>query len=268
MWILTIIPTIMSSVLIINGRIEKALLICLNSDKRIICQKQQRDCLANIGLVNLEYQKIQCKMENNWHLKRVVMTNDFFHQQKSTEFAFFTFPGKSECQRICTAKKIPYQLKSMTKAKEFYENFMAAMIWLAWKETRHAFPDKSAAMLDAAPIKFRVENMGFTKLTITVNNPTPLHYNNNKYGVTHQVMYGVDENLHASYDRNGHHVLVGCDFMSGMFVDADTRGTFIIGNYLRILHANCAIFPTGRDNSNNEKARLIITCYCSQSLVD
>ncbi len=65
----------------------------------------------------------------------------------------------------------------MTTAKDFHDKFMAAMIWLAWKETRSTFPVESAAMLNAIPVKFHLEKTGFTKLTIAVNeNPTPLHY--------------------------------------------------------------------------------------------
>ena len=145
---------------------------------------------------------------------------------------------------------------------------MASMIWLAWKETCSAFPVKSAAMLSAVSAKFRLENMNFTKLTIAVNNPTPLHHDHNNYGVMHLVTYDVGNNLQDSFDGNGHHVLVGCDFTSGLFINTNTWGTVIIGNYWRILHANCAVFPSGGDEHDKDNTRLILTCYCSQSLVD
>ena len=85
---------------------------------------------------------------------------------------------------------------------------------------------------------------------IAVNNPTPLHYDNNNFGMTYLVMYDVNENLHTSYDGNGHHVLVGQEFMGGMLFDTDPGGIVIIGDYWRILHGNCAIFPSKMEKSN------------------
>ena len=156
----------------------------------------------------------------------------------------------------------------MTTVKEFYEKFMAAMIRLAWKETQSALPDELVAILSGVPKKFHLENAGFTKLTIAMNNPTPLHYDDNNYGITHLVTYDVYKNLQDSFDGNSHHVFVGHDFTSGMFINTNTRGMVIIGDYQRILHTNCAVFPTGREGHDQEKMRLIITCFCSQSLVD
>jgi hypothetical protein len=247
---------------------RRPIIVRLNSDTKIVCRKRKSDQSMEVKSLYEEYQKVRIRTQNNWHLKSFNKEDDFFRQRMSTEFGYSTFPGGSEIQKRCTAEKIPYLLKSMTTAKEFYHKFMANMITLAWKETCCAFPVESAAMLSAVPAQFRLENTGFTKLTIAVNNPTPLHYDNNNYGVTHLVTYDVNDNLQEGFDGNGHHVLVGNDFVSGMFVNTNRQGTVIIGDYRRILHANCAIFPTGIDEHDKDKTRLILTCYCSQSLVD
>ena len=151
--------------------------------------------------------------------------------------------------------KNPDRLKSMTEGKKSHNKFLVGMIKEVWKDTCQTFPDVSSDMIDAFPKEFWLENTGFTKLTFAINNPTPLQYDNNNFGRTHLVMYNVNENLHASYDRNDHHVLGGHDFMGCMLINKDHGETVIIGDYRRILHGNWANFPSKTDRCDKEKKR-------------
>ncbi len=107
---------------------RRPIIVCLNSNTKIVCRKRKLDLLVEILSLYEEYQNVRCKTQNNWHLKSVKKDDDFFCQQKSTEFGYSTFPGGSEIQKRCTAEKIPYLLKSMMTVKEFYDKFLAAMI--------------------------------------------------------------------------------------------------------------------------------------------
>lgn len=56
------------------------------------------------------------------------------------------------------------------------EKLSLKMVIQAWEETKEAFPHEASMMLDIVPENCCLEKTGFTKLTIVVNNPSPLHY--------------------------------------------------------------------------------------------
>ncbi len=90
-----------------------------------------------------------------------------------------------------------------------------------------------------------------------VKNPTPLHNNDNNFGIIHLVAYNINDNLLRSISGTRSHVSVIRFFMSvTILVDADKRGTSLHGNY--------AVFLTESPDPNK---RLVITCYFSSSLV-
>ena len=64
---------------------RRPIIVCLNSNTKIVCQKWKLDLSVEILSLYEEYQNVRRKTQNNWHLKSVKKDDDFFCQQKSTE---------------------------------------------------------------------------------------------------------------------------------------------------------------------------------------
>ena len=89
-----------------------------------------------------------------------------------------------------------------------------------------------------------------------LNNPTPLHFDDNNFGCT--VLWSVELDEEGSL-VGGSHVICGMDGLECVVVRDSPAGVVYVGDYRRVLHANAAT-RGGR--------RLIVTAYCSESLVD
>ena len=114
-------------------------------------------------------------------------------------------------------------------------------------------------MLDAVPPRYCLAGTGFTKVTLALNNPTPLHYDDNNFGVTFLEAFDVNGDLASG---RGTHVLVDRDFGAAVQVrDRALTGVVTLGDYRRVLHANRAV-------GEGEGERFIMTAYCSMTLVD
>ena len=86
---------------------------------------------------------------------------------------------------------------------------------------------------------------------------TPIHYDDNNFGLTFLIAFDVQGGLRAG---SGSHVLASRDLLVGVQVRDSVHGVVTLGDYRRILHANRAVEGKG--------SRLIMTAYCSQTLVD
>ena len=108
-------------------------------------------------------------------------------------------------------------------------------------------------MLAAVPVQYRLEGTGFTKVTLAVNNPTPVHFDHNNFGITSLVCIDLDGDL-----VGGSHVMYNLDLAAAIVVQTNTEGVWLLGDYRRVLHANAAT-RRGR--------RFVVTAYCSDALV-
>ena len=93
---------------------------------------------------------------------------------------------------------------------------------------------------------------GWNKITIGVNNPTCMHYDNKNTFVTALLIIG----LHAC--RGGEHVLMGIDLGRAVVVEQCEEGTLILGDYSRALHGNLATIAG---------TRFVLNAYCSANVV-
>ena len=124
---------------------------------------------------------------------------------------------------------------------------------MGWDALVAKFPGTCKAMLDAVPPTYRLEGTGFTKVTIAINNPTPLHFDDNNEGLTFLFSIDVDGGL-----VGGSHIICGLDDEAAVLVHDSPVGVITIGDYRRVLHSNFAT-RCGR--------RFILTAYCSTELL-
>ena len=87
---------------------------------------------------------------------------------------------------------------------------------------------------------------------LAVNNPTPLHFDDNNYGATYLAAWEIDALV------GGSHMLASSRLDQCIIVGDSPAGVEYVGDYRRVLHANAATLR-GR--------RLIVTAYCAASLV-
>ena len=154
----------------------------------------------------------------------------------------------------------------------------------AWRLLFERYPKAAAQMLAAVPEEYRLNSTGFTKVTVAIDNPTPIHYDgqpapsrtiwthrygeglvltggtrpaDQNFGVTFLLSFELDE---AGRLVGGSHVLCGSDDGTTVIVLDNPNGVIYMGDYRRVLHANAATRGNGR--------RFILTAYCSKSLVD
>ena len=175
---------------------------------------------------------------------------------KSTEFGWSVMPGGSNKQRSARALRRPFRLSAWesTAGSIFFDAHVRLFLRVAWSEAWHQFPSACSAMLAATPEAYRLEGTGFTKVTLAINNPTPLHFDDNNFGITILVCVDLDGDLDG-----GSHLICDFNFEAAVLVHTDSVGIWLVGDYRRILHANAAT-KKGR--------RFIFTAYCSKSLVD
>jgi hypothetical protein len=97
-----------------------------------------------------------------------------------------------------------------------------------------------------------LRHLGLDHVTIGVNNPTGLHYDDKNVLVTATLIFG----LHGL--RGGSHVLMGVDRSTAVVVHECAWGTLILGDYAHALHGNLATIAGNR---------LILNAYCSKLVV-
>ena len=93
----------------------------------------------------------------------------------------------------------------------------------------------------------------FNKVTLGINCPTTLHWDEKNKGLTALFIIG----LHGL--RGGAHALFGCDLKDAVIVRECEAGTLILGDYKRVLHGNFATLAG---------VRFVINAYCSKTVVD
>ena len=123
------------------------------------------------------------------------------------------------------------------------------LVQKAWDEFARENKVEAARILAAVDKKFRIGNTGFTKITMALNNPTPVHHDRGNFGIT------------ALFE------LCTTDIVSGdhVFMDNNTvymfkprDGTLFLGPYKYLRHANMA---------TAKGARWICTAYTSEDVV-
>lgn len=87
---------------------------------------------------------------------------------------------------------------------------------------------------------------------------TPLHYDDNNFGLTFLIAFDVNGNLEPG---SGSHVLCSEDGKVAVQIYDSVHGVVCLGDYRRCLHSNRAV-------RCKDGQRFIVTAYCSQTLVD
>eukprot|EP00965_Chrysotila_dentata_P182734 6033840-Pleurochrysis_carterae.AAC.1 len=100
-------------------------------------------------------------------------------------------------------------------------------------------PPSATAQLLLVPEALRLEETGFTKVTVALNNPTPLHVDSNNLGVTVVCAFDMTRVGGGSL-QGGSHVLFDAESKFAMIVEDNESGVALIGPYCRLLPGNLA----------------------------
>lgn len=207
------------------------------------------------------YERVRRRLENAWHERSWIgHTNDpHAHEHKSTEFGWSTMPGGSTKQKHAQCMRRPFQLKSMLcdEGCSFFDMYLRPILPLLWKKLMEYYPSAGASMLAQVPVQYRLCGTAFTKVTVAVNNPTPLHVDYNNVGITALICFDVSDGSTGSL-VGGSHVIIDTDFRHAIIIKDTRAGVMILGDYKRILHGNFAT-QHGR--------RFIVSAYTSRSLL-
>ena len=171
--------------------------------------------------------------------------------------------GGSDIQKKAKKEKLAFRLAAWDDkdGRRFYDDFLAGpegLIRKSWKELMRENPNKAKEMLAQVPDRYRLEGTGFTKITVALNNPTPVHKDSNNVGATFLVAWEIVERNKTRL-KSGSHVITNEEHDSVIVVKDSPGGVVLIGDYRKILHANLGVI---------EGERLICTCYASQALVN
>ena len=81
--------------------------------------------------------------------------------------------GGTKKQMAAKKKNEPYKLEAWLHkdGKAFYEHHMKQLLPAAWALLVKHYPKMADKMLAAVPSRYRLENTGFTKVTVAYNNP-------------------------------------------------------------------------------------------------
>ena len=116
------------------------------------------------------------------------------------------------------------------------------------------YPHESARRHDLGiSHEYGLYGTAWNKVTLGINCPTTLHYDDKNVGLTALLivgMYGLE---------GGAHALFGIDKQDLVVVKECEAGTLILGDYKRCLHGNFATVAG---------LRFVINAYCSKAVVD
>ena len=215
---------------------------------------------AAVARMGAAYQKVRRGLETDWHEQKWRgCTNDpNRHEHLSAEFGWSTMIGGSETQKKCKAEKKPYRLKAWKspKGKAFYKKHIEPLLGNAWRLLAEQYPAAAANMLAAVPEEYRLlPHVGFTKVTVAIDNPTPLHFDDGNFGATFLVSFELGA---AGSLVGGSHILCGTESEQAVVVGDCPDGVVFLGDYRRVLHSNAA---------RRGGSRLVVTAYCANSLV-
>eukprot|EP00965_Chrysotila_dentata_P196843 6177837-Pleurochrysis_carterae.AAC.5 len=90
-----------------------------------------------------------------------------------------------------------------------------------------------------------------TKVTIAVNNPTPLHVDGNSVGLTVVCSFDVSDNVHLV---DGSHIIVDAGSRFAVVIANAPDGVHVVGPYCKLLHCNLAALSG---------CRLVVATYSS-----
>ena len=196
---------------------------------------------------------------NDFHQKHHA-ADPFCSQMQTVELGWSGFPGgkrgSGSLQAVAQEQGLPFPLKAwLTEEGKLFDTvFLSVLLPRMWQVALHEYPVACAEMCDKTKFKeWGLHGTGWNKVTLGINCPTPLHYDDKNYGVTALFVVGLS-NL-----EGGEHVLFGSALGEMVVVQTCEWGTLIVGDYTRVLHGNM---------STVSGARMLINAYCSSNTVD
>mmetsp|Transcript_3291 Transcript_3291/g.9370 ORF Transcript_3291/g.9370 Transcript_3291/m.9370 type:complete len:216 (+) Transcript_3291:183-830(+) len=171
-------------------------------------------------------------------------------------------PGGSKRQRLVQESGAPWLLTASEcpKGRSFFQRHVRPLLPSMWKRLVAHYPDECQRMLDQVPKMYRVHpEVPMCKVTVAINNPTPLHFDDNNACLTMLAAFDVSRPDDKAPLEGGEHVIFNLSLDDAIIVKQEGKGVLILGDYRRVLHANLAVH-SGR--------RFIITAYTPQRVLD
>ena len=94
--------------------------------------------------------------------------------------------GNSKKQKEARENKAPFKLNAWLdqEGNAFFKEHIGVHMHAWWDCMRQQYPTICKDVEKRVPRKYWVANTPFTKVTVAMNNPTPVHYDDKNYGLT------------------------------------------------------------------------------------
>ena len=135
-----------------------------------------------------DFEKVRRHTDSKWHEQgwRGSTNDPFRHDHKSSQFGWSTMAGGAEKQEEARLEGKPFKLNAweIPQGRQFYENHLAPRLpgWFQCVEDR--FPALSKEMRRRVPQEYWLAGTPFTKVTVAINNATPVHFDQKNFGLT------------------------------------------------------------------------------------
>jgi hypothetical protein len=176
-------------------------------------------------------------------------------QMKTIEFGWSGMPGGSSKQMAAQEEGVPFPLNAWEHpcGHAWAEKHLALIMPCMWKACKAAYHAECERMwYEGRSEEYGLYGTAWNKVTIGLNCPTTLHYDDKNLGLTALLIVGL-------YGlKGGEHALFGIDMQDLVLVKECEAGTLIFGDYKRVLHGNFATIAG---------LRLVINAYCSKLVV-
>jgi hypothetical protein len=159
---------------------------------------------------------------------------------RTIELGWSGFPGGSKKQREAQEVGEPYKLNAWEHplGHAFGEKHLSLIMPCMWKACEEAYPIESERMwYEGRADLYGLYGTGWNKVTIGVNCPTTLHYDDRNVGLTALLIVGLFGL------KGGAHALFGIDLQDVVIVKECEAGTLILGDYKRVRDGASILLP-------------------------
>ena len=135
-----------------------------------------------------DFEMVRRHTDSKWHEQgwRGSTNDPFRHDHKSSQFGWSTMAGGAEKQEAARLEGKPFKLNAweIPQGRKFYEKHLAPRLpgWFQCVEDR--FPALSKEMRRRVPQEYWLSGTPFTKITVAINNATPVHHDQKNFGLT------------------------------------------------------------------------------------
>ena len=198
---------------------------------------------------------LRADFESNFH-EKYHEHDERADEIRSTEFGYSGHAGRSsEEQAAAMDEGVPFTLKAWLdpRGQAWVAEFLMPVLPRMWELCKLHYPLACERMYDETiGGEWGMLGTGWNKVTVGVNNPTGMHFDDKNKYMTALLVVGLKG------VKGGSHVLLGVDLGAAVVVEACEWGVLILGDYAAALHGNLATIAG---------TRFVVNAYCSANVV-